>query len=116
MMFPQDRRPPPPRPPRPGHLFRPGPGPDGPTTLDRLCRVRRRALRDLGVRPPKRPPGGDPRALILHAATLDRWIARNLDLAGGRRIPPWEDTGEPWIEEEAAENEEEGEEDCPWEW
>jgi hypothetical protein len=34
---------------------------------------------------------GPPATLARRIARLDRWIGRELDLAGGKRFPAWED-------------------------
>lgn len=55
-----------------------------------LLQRRLRAARDLGIPAPALTPGpsGSPRGAL---AALDRRIARELDLAGGKRLPPWDD-------------------------
>jgi hypothetical protein len=65
-----------------------------------LLRRRLRAARDLGIAAPALTPGltDSPRGAL---AALDRRIARELDLAGGKRLPPWDD-------------EEDGDDPDPW--
>lgn len=61
-----------------------------PRPPETLLRRRLRAARDLGVPAPALTAGptASPRGRL---AALDRRIARELDLAGGKRLPPWED-------------------------
>ncbi len=66
--------------------------PPRPVLLDQLV-LRQRAIRSLGLVPPPRLAGGSPDALARRIARLDRWIARELDLAGGMRFPAWADDG-----------------------
>jgi hypothetical protein len=64
---------------------------------DRLRRVhslRARALRELGVEVPASILERHPRDLAWRVSVMDRWIGRHLDLAGGRRLPPWNDPDE----------------------
>ena len=60
--------------------------------LDQLA-LRQRAIRSLGLVAPPRLAQGSPDALARRIARLDRWIARELDLAGGMRFPAWRDDG-----------------------
>lgn len=63
-----------------------------PVLLDQLA-LRQRAIRSLGLVAPPRLAEGPPDALARRIARLDRWIARELDLAGGMRFPAWADEG-----------------------
>jgi hypothetical protein len=65
-----------------------------PSALDRLRRAHRhrmRALRELGLAVPAAVLDRHPRDLVWRVSMMDRWIGRHLDLAGGRRLPPWSD-------------------------
>ena len=69
-------------------------------SAEKLLRRRLRAARELGVPAPTLTcgPTHSPRGRL---AALDRRIARELDLAGGKRLPPWDDEEEdddedPW--------------------
>ncbi len=59
--------------------------------LDRQLARRRRAIRSLGLIEPPHLVVGPPATLARRIARLDRWIGRELDLAGGKRFPAWED-------------------------
>jgi hypothetical protein len=61
--------------------------------LETLLRRRLRAARDLGVPAPglTSGPTTSPRGRL---AALDRRIARELDLAGGKQLPPWDEEEE----------------------
>lgn len=67
------------------------PDPRSPTTLRRLLDRRRRAIRSLGLIPPRDLARGSPETLARRIARLDRWLGRELDLAGGKRFSPPED-------------------------
>lgn len=72
----------------------PIPTPPPSSALDRLRRVhgdRLRAMRELGLEVPAAALDRHPRDLAWRVAVMDRWIARHLDLAGGRQLPPWTD-------------------------
>ncbi|MGQ0723237.1 MAG: hypothetical protein ACT4PE_16945 [Candidatus Eiseniibacteriota bacterium] len=60
------------------------------STLRRILLHRTRAARDLGLSVPRRLAGGPTQTLPQRIAVLDRWIAADLELAGGKRLPPWE--------------------------
>lgn len=96
-------RDPSPRPPSPGtpspRSRGRGPG-RGPGRLRRLHRDRLNAIRQLRIRIPDGAFSRHPGNLAWRVAVMDRWIARDLNLAGGRRLPPWED---PFDEEEEEE-------------
>lgn len=67
---------------------------DSPPARVRLLRQledRRNALRLLGIRIPARALARHPGNLAWHIALMDRWLARDLDLAGGRHLPGWDD-------------------------
>jgi hypothetical protein len=61
-----------------------------PSTLRRILQHRTRAARDLGLSVPRRLARGPAQTLPQRIAVLDRWIAADLELAGGKRLPPWE--------------------------
>ncbi len=64
------------------------------SALDRLRRTHRfraRAIRELGLDVPAAVLDRHPRDLAWRVSVMDRWIGRHLDLAGGRRLPPWSD-------------------------
>ena len=64
------------------------------SSLTRLLDRRLRAARELGIPVPagfaRRPGPPRPRDV----AVLDRWIARDLDVAGGKCLPPWDEPDE----------------------
>jgi hypothetical protein len=66
--------------------------------LHRAHRNRERVVRDLNILVPTRVLDRHPNDLAWRVSVMDRWIARHLDLAGGRWLPPW------GHEEEDAEN------------
>jgi hypothetical protein len=59
--------------------------------LRRLLDRRRRAIRSLGLTPPRDLAQGTPETLARRIARLDRWLGRELDLAGGKRFSAPED-------------------------
>jgi hypothetical protein len=59
-----------------------------PHPLAVLLARRHRACRHLGIAVPREIAGGPPETLAWRVATLDRWIGRTLDHAGGVRMPP----------------------------
>jgi hypothetical protein len=61
-----------------------------PSALKRILQHRARAARELGLRIPRRLARGPAQTLPERIAVLDRWIAADLELAGGKRMPPWE--------------------------
>ena len=72
----------------------------GPGRLRRLHHDRLNAIRQLRIRIPDGAFSRHPGNLAWRVAVMDRWIARDLNLAGGRRLPPWED---PFTDEEEEE-------------
>jgi hypothetical protein len=71
------------------------PDPRTPATLRRLLDRRRRAIRSLGLTPPHDLAQGPTETLARRIARLDRWLGRELDLAGGKRSSaPEEEDGE----------------------
>ncbi len=65
------------------------PGPDrraGP--LKKLLARRHQACRQLGLPVPREISHGPPETLAWRVATLDRWIGRELDRAGGVKLRP----------------------------
>jgi hypothetical protein len=65
--------------------------------LERLHRAhhnRIRVVRDLNILVPARVLDRHPNDLAWRISVMDRWIARHLDLAGGRRLPLWTDAEE----------------------
>ena len=66
--------------------------PPRPVLLAQLA-LRQRAIRSLGLVAPPHPAQSSPDALARTIARLDRWIARELDLAGGMRFPAWKAGG-----------------------
>jgi hypothetical protein len=73
----------------------------GPGRLRRLHRDRLNTIRQLRIRLPDGAFSRHPGNLAWRVAVMDRWIARDLNLAGGRRLPPWDD---PFVDEEDEEN------------
>jgi hypothetical protein len=71
---------------RPGRSFSPDPPPRLRPLKKTLAR-RRRACRHLGLAVPREIAHGPADTLALRVATLDRWIGRELDRAGGVRLP-----------------------------
>lgn len=63
--------------------------------LRRAHRHRLRALREFGLVVPASILDRHPNDLAWRVSVLDRWIARHLDLAGGRKLPPWTDEVDP---------------------
>ena len=61
-----------------------------PNSLKHIFLHRTRAARELGLRVPRRLARGPAQSLPERIAVLDRWIAADLELAGGKRLPPWE--------------------------
>ena len=59
--------------------------------LRRAHRFRARALRELGIEIPLAVLDRHPKNLTWRVSVMDRWIARHLDLAGGKRLSAWED-------------------------
>jgi hypothetical protein len=59
--------------------------------LRRVHRNRERVVRDLNISVPAQVLERHPQDLAWRVSVMDRWIARHLDLAGGRRLPPWTD-------------------------
>lgn len=65
-----------------------------PPTSARLLRQledRRNAIRILGIRIPARTLARHPDNIAWRIALMDRWLARDLDLAGGRHLPGWDE-------------------------
>jgi hypothetical protein len=62
-----------------------------PARLLRQLEDRRNALRLLGIRIPARALERHPDNIAWRIALMDRWLARDLDLAGGRHLPGWDD-------------------------
>ncbi len=71
--------------------------------LRRAHRHRLRALREWGLEAPTAILERHPQDLAWRVSVLDRWIARHLDLAGGRRLPPWTDAVDAGGSEDVAE-------------
>lgn len=59
--------------------------------LRRAHRNRVRALRAFGLQIPREIFARRPQDIAWRVGVMDRWIARHLDLAGGRQLPPWDD-------------------------
>jgi hypothetical protein len=57
-------------------------------SLRTLLARRRLACRQLGLRVPREIGDGPPETLAYRVATLDRWLGRTLDRAGGVRLLP----------------------------
>jgi hypothetical protein len=77
------------------------PDPRTPATLRRLLDGRRRAIRSLGLTPPRDLERGPAETLARRIARLDRWLGRELDLAGGKRFSaPEEEDGEERLDPE----------------
>jgi hypothetical protein len=57
--------------------------------LHRAHRNRERVVRDLNILVPAQVLDRHPHDLAWRVSVMDRWIARHLDLAGGRWLPPW---------------------------
>ena len=57
--------------------------------LQRAHRNRERVVRDLNILVPAQVLERHPHDLAWRVSVMDRWIARHLDLAGGRRLPAW---------------------------
>lgn len=81
-----------PRPPVP--LSRPARG------LARVFRDRRRALHQLGVRVPPELARGPATTLPQRLDAVERRIALELELAGGKRLPAWDPEDDPFEEDE----------------
>jgi hypothetical protein len=62
--------------------------------LRRVHRNRERVVRDLNISVPSQVLERHPQDLAWRVSVMDRWIARHLDLAGGRKLPPWIDETE----------------------